>query len=102
MPATAQLPAEAPASSRPGVSRAEAIAYLLIALISAVIILQRNGTLPQLMGSTPTSAYGKFERAVFGTPSLNTVRGVEHFLQQLKQENKADASDADPSDSAVK
>ena len=80
--------------SKRGLSRAEAIAYVLIALISGVVILQRTGTLSSWFGTSPTSVYGKFERAVFGPPSINTVRGVEHFLERLKSESEADPSDS--------
>lgn len=87
MPTTDVSP-DAKVGSQRRLSGGELVVYALIALVSAIVILQRTGSLARLMGES--SAYDKFESAVFGKPSVNTVRGVEQFLEQLGSDANAD------------
>lgn len=69
-----------------GVSWAEVTILALATLLSAFIVLQRNGLTREWFGPNSQSSYARLETTLFGQPDINTVAGVKALLKELSTE----------------
>lgn len=78
-----------------GMGRAEKLILAAAALLSLLVILNRNGVLPGIAKSVGAeSAYTSIDSAL-GGPSLNTERGVQEFVERIKSNASAAPNDSD-------
>jgi hypothetical protein len=87
--ARAALHSPAPTLEKSRSSWAEWLLLAAAAVVSATLVLQRNGLTREWFGPNPQSSYAKLEASVFGEPSIDTVAGVKALLKELASKAEA-------------